>query len=72
MRAGERKGTRGEQADRHLFPLPKIELFFIFLHHKITQNIDLCLLFWEEMLLDHHQLSWKGHLGRHPSPISRL
>lgn len=36
--------TRREQAEIHLFPLLKIELCCAFLHHKITQNIDLCLL----------------------------
>lgn len=41
---------RGEQTEIHLFLLLKIELCSVFLHHKITQNIDLCLLFQEEML----------------------
>lgn len=41
---------RGEQTEIHLFLLLKIELCSAFLHHKITQNIDLCLLFQEEML----------------------
>lgn len=50
MRVGRRGKTRGEQAEIHLFPSLKIELCCIFLHHKITQNIDLCLLFQEQVL----------------------
>lgn len=46
----EGKKMRGEQTEIHLFLLLKIELCSAFLHHKITQNIDLCLLFQEEML----------------------
>lgn len=35
---------RGRQAASHLFPLLKMGMCCIFLHHKLTQNIDLCLL----------------------------
>lgn len=46
----------------HLFPLLKMELCCMFLHHKITQNVDFCLLFQEQVLGLHHRSTAAGHV----------